>query len=106
MIVVNTPEFEFREATVFRSVAAGEWICDITDRAAGESAMTVGEEDVIIGEGSGENKGGENGGEEESGGGGSAVGGGRIGERHFKCNGRMMSVSVAGIIVEREFERC
>lgn len=94
MIVVNTSEFEIREATVVRAVAASEWVGDVTDGTTGESEMTVGEDDVVIREGEGrcENKGGE---EESSCGGASASasaaigGGGRVGERHLECEERM-----------------
>lgn len=115
VIVVNTSEFEFREATVVRAVATGEWIGDVTDGTAGESAITVGEEDVIIREGEGrrENKGGEKCGEEEESccGGAAAIDGGgggrRVGERHLECKERMNELGVyLGIIAEREFGRC
>lgn len=43
MFVVNTSEFEIREATVVRAIAAGEWVGDVTDGTTGESEMTIGE---------------------------------------------------------------
>lgn len=80
MFIINTSKFKFREATVIRAIATGEWISDVTYRTAGESAITFGEEEAVIrqGEGRGENKGGENGGKEEKG------GGGKVGERHLE----------------------